>query len=333
MLISQQLLDILRSPASNERLRLEADGLVSASGLRYEIIKGIPCLVAATTQNGNEAISSRDYYDQLAQEYQGQDDFWNNPYDAEIWRLEHDLLKGRLIVSGPMLDVACGFYPHFKFTYGQSVIAGDISFESLLVAREFGDESKSVQLVQFDATALPFADQSFGNVLAGGELLNHIPNYPIALSEFWRVLKPGGILLLQVGSKWCFDSLWATVDPFIGHVAGYSVTKKEAFSFFRSPTKDVRVTWGITPTGDFQVALIFVPKLKRALNQIGFKILDRYGANCISGIIPLPVQQESKSRLLESVISALIRVDRLVGRFPVFRSFAGNIFLVCQRPT
>lgn len=327
------LLDIIRSPTSKEPLRLDGDCFLSSSGLRFPIIKGIPCLVPDTSQNSRGEVSSREYYDQLAQEYRAQDDFWNNSYDSEIWRLEHELIRHRLTTPGPMLDVGCGFYPHFEFTYDRPVIAGDISFDSLLVAREFGDESKSVFLFQFDATALPFADESFASVLAGGELLNHIPDYGFAISEFRRILKPGGHLLLQVGSKWCLDSLWAIIDSLVGHPFGYSLTKREAFSFLRTRNQDVDVTWGITPSGDFQVALLSVRKLKRILSQQGFTIVDQYGANCISGIVPLPIQQESENQIVQNVVAALIRLDRIVARLPFFRTFAGNVFILCRRIT
>ena len=49
---------------------------------------------------------SRRYYDALAAEYRAQDSFWNNPYDREIWCLEHDLIRPYLDRPGPLLDVA-----------------------------------------------------------------------------------------------------------------------------------------------------------------------------------------------------------------------------------
>lgn len=324
------LLEIIISPESGQPLKLENDAFVSSNGLRYSIVKDIPCLISHTSTNAPLGLGDKEYYDKLAREYRAQDDFWSNPYDTEIWRLEHDLIRTRL-TPGPMLDVGCGFYPHFEFTNDREVVAGDVSFESLLVARKFGDETGSVFLFQFDATALPFAPQSFSSLIAGGELLNHITNYSLAISEFWRVLKPGGILLIQVGAKWCFDSLWAILDSFIGHPLGYSVTKREALSFFRTRNDDVRVTWEITPAGDFQIKLLLVRKLQRTTRELGFKLIDQYGANCLSGLIPLPVQQKSKNRILQNLTNVLIRGDRLVARFPFFRTFAGNVFLICQK--
>lgn len=52
------------------------------------------------------------------------------------------------------------------------------------------------RIERIDATAIPFPDNSFDVVIAN-HVLEHIPDYRKALSEFFRVLKPGGIAILQ----------------------------------------------------------------------------------------------------------------------------------------
>jgi len=51
--------------------------------------------------------------------------------------------------------------------------------------------------VQADAAYIPFADNSFDVVICS-ELLEHVPNPPEVLSEVYRVLRPGGLLLICV---------------------------------------------------------------------------------------------------------------------------------------
>jgi SAM-dependent methyltransferase len=273
---------------------------------------------------------SQRYYDALAAEFRAQDSFWDNPYDREIWRLEHDLIHPFLNHPGALLDLGCGFYPHFDFTKERSVVAGDISLGSLRVARDFGDESRQVHLVQFDAHALPFASSSMAYAIAGGELLNHLSDYPRALGEIRRVLRPGGILLLQVGAKWCLDSLWAILDAFLGNSMGYSVTRKEAVAFIRLRRGDLPVTWAITPSGTFRVFLLSIRRLERILREARFHVRKTYGANAVSGLVPLPIQQETESRVVRWLVSKLILLDHFFGRLPPFRSFAGNVFFVCE---
>lgn len=49
---------------------------------------------------------------------------------------------------------------------------------------------------QIDATAIPFNNDTFDFLIAN-HILEHIPDYRSALSEFHRVLKPGGTAILQ----------------------------------------------------------------------------------------------------------------------------------------
>jgi SAM-dependent methyltransferase len=51
-------------------------------------------------------------------------------------------------------------------------------------------------IMKIDATQIPFADQAFDLVIAN-HILEHIPDYARALREFHRVLKPGGVGILQ----------------------------------------------------------------------------------------------------------------------------------------
>lgn len=49
---------------------------------------------------------------------------------------------------------------------------------------------------KIDATAIPFSDDTF-DLLIANHILEHIQDYRKALSEFYRILKPGGIAILQ----------------------------------------------------------------------------------------------------------------------------------------
>jgi ubiquinone/menaquinone biosynthesis C-methylase UbiE len=278
------------------------------------------------------SMDSRQYYDSLAQNYEEENQFWDNPYDNEVWRLEHETIAPYLDPDKPILDVGCGFYPHDSFAPSIRIIAGDISFNSLVVARDHSPKNRRVDLVDFDAHHLPFPDRSFRQVLAGGELFNHIDvDYRKVSIELGRIISPGGFLLVEFGAKWCLDSLWAILDALFLRRIGYSLTRREARSFFCFDGADVRVTWEITPRGDLAVKLLTVSNVRDALRRAGFDIEKLVSTNLMSGIIPLPWQQESDSRLVQALTGGLLRVDRVIGKIPYINRFAGNIFLLCKR--
>ena len=234
----------------------------------------------------DKAVSSQVFYDSLAEDFRAQDAFWDNPYDRETWRLKHDLLRPHLTNSGVLLDIGCGFYPHFEFATALAVVAGDVSLKSLLVERRFGDESGVVKLCQFDPTQLPFTSGSCSAVIAGGELLNHLEGYERSLAEIARVLQPDGILMLQVGAKCCLDSLWALLDAVTGNWIGYAMTRDEAIAFLRQPCQDSSVTWDITTSGSLKVRLLSIRHLRRALQDAGFTLLMMYGPTRYPGSSP-----------------------------------------------
>jgi SAM-dependent methyltransferase len=55
---------------------------------------------------------------------------------------------------------------------------------------------KDASINKIDATAIPSADNTF-DVLICNHVIEHIPSYLIAMKEIYRVLKPGGMAILQ----------------------------------------------------------------------------------------------------------------------------------------
>lgn len=86
--------------------------------------------------------------------------------------------------------------------------AGDVVVMDNLPAHKVVGKAKAeraglsgvVEFSQMDAETLEFADESFDVVLSLFALL-HFPNAASALKEVFRVLRPGGRLVLAVGSR------------------------------------------------------------------------------------------------------------------------------------
>lgn len=92
-----------------------------------------------------------------------------------------------------LLDLACGaglLSPHLagkRYTH----VGVDLSPTALPQAA-----ARGVRAVRGDVLALPFRD-GCADVVSAGEILEHVPDLPAAIAEACRVLRPGGLLVLD----------------------------------------------------------------------------------------------------------------------------------------
>lgn len=133
----------------------------------------------------------RDGYDRLAEEYDAQ-----RSDDPDCL----DELRDRLPDGGRVLDAGCGAGRPVAETLaeGHDLVGLDFSREQVRMA---SGRVPSGGFVQGDMTALPLADESVDGVAAYYSVI-HVPTdeHPDVAREFRRVLRPGGHLLLTVGS-------------------------------------------------------------------------------------------------------------------------------------
>lgn len=277
--------------------------------------------------------TSRAYYDALAAQFDEMDHYWSNPYDTATWRLENELISRFLDLRDPALDLGVGFYPHVESTAGAELVNLDISQSSLIAARRaYHEANNRMSYVCADALTLPFRSEAFRALIAGGELINHVSASAL-LAEMSRVLRPGGRVVVSVAMKWCLDSLWAVIDAFSGGHLGYAMTPREALAFLRNQGGSSDVTWEVTPEQNLQVTLYSVSHLKRLLERHEFAVCTIRALNVLSGVVPLPWQQDPEAlKPLRRLVALLLRVDDgLLGRLPGLRWFAGNVYLVLEK--
>ena len=157
-------------------------------------------------------------YDNIAERY---DQVWSARFEAvarQIWALVPPHAGDRLLDigtgTGIMLRSLAQVAPGAVLTVGCDRSAG-----MLLRAREW---VAGVRVLVADAIALPFRDESF-HLATASFVLSHIHDYPRALAETLRVLKPSGRLAV---SSWAPPS-----DPYSaawGEWLAEAISKPEA---------------------------------------------------------------------------------------------------------
>lgn len=103
-----------------------------------------------------------------------------------------------------VLEVACGSGQGLGYLAGlaRSLRAGDISAALVQRVREYyGDR---VQVQEMDALSLPFSDASMDVVILF-EAIYYLPDAKRFVSEAYRVLRPGGYLLIATANKDLYD--------------------------------------------------------------------------------------------------------------------------------
>jgi ubiquinone/menaquinone biosynthesis C-methylase UbiE len=128
---------------------------------------------------------------------------WRDDYDGPLVLRVGGLLRSERLQSEPMavLDAGCGT-GMFALGLGKRDAALEIqgidgSEGMLKVARRQAQQLglPNVSFARSDVTVLPQRDASFAAVVAAG-LFPNINDAGSALREFWRVLQPGGTLIV-----------------------------------------------------------------------------------------------------------------------------------------
>lgn len=174
---------------------------------------------------------------------------------------------------GPALDVGCGpgAYIEELMKRGFEVYGIDLSQEMLNTCKirlSIDDQKFRKNFQIADVESIPFDDNKFNIVICSG-VLGLLPSDTQAISELFRVLAPGGILLLTVENMMSFSHI------------DYVVRKKisELFNSDNSEFSEedgnltLKLKWMSQNAGLFYK--IYNPwKLNAFLAEKGFKLVD-----------------------------------------------------------
>jgi SAM-dependent methyltransferase len=98
------------------------------------------------------------------------------------------------LFKGTILDVGCGRMPYRDLLMS---VPGGVTKYLGLDLRE-GNYQNTPDLIW---RAIPLPDNSADSAIAT-EVLEHFPDPAVVLGEIWRVMRPGGVLLVTVPFLW-----------------------------------------------------------------------------------------------------------------------------------
>jgi ubiquinone/menaquinone biosynthesis C-methylase UbiE len=157
-------------------------------------------------------------------------------YDKQIAFFEKVWLAGARRWLGQrahdrVLEVAIGTGRNLPYYRPDTTITGiELSPAMLAIAKDrAADLGLGVDLYEGDAERLPFDDASFDTVVCALSLCT-IPHPAAAIAEMYRVLVPGGTLLLvdHIGSSW--PPIWAAqwlMEQVTKRAAGEYFTRRQ----------------------------------------------------------------------------------------------------------
>lgn len=133
---------------------------------------------------------TRQYYDAYSLKY---DRVRENSYHRMINKITRELILRYLPEAGNVLDLGCGTGINMDWLKGSKarIIGCDLSNGMLGHAKQKGH-----RVTQGTAVRLPFPDETF-NLVYSFKVLPHVREIESALEEICRVLKPGGIAVLE----------------------------------------------------------------------------------------------------------------------------------------
>ncbi|MBM7705515.1 demethylmenaquinone methyltransferase [Chryseomicrobium aureum] len=161
------------------------------------------------------------------------------------WR--EDTMDAMAVKPGSAaLDVCCGT-ADWTIALGQDVgesgrvVGLDFSQNMLSVGREKTAPFSQIELIHGNAMELPFADNEFDYVTIGFGLRN-VPDYKKVLSEMYRVVKPGGMVVCletsQPDSK-LYNSFFRLYFRYIMPIFGKLFAKSyDEYSWLQESQKD-----------------------------------------------------------------------------------------------
>lgn len=178
------------------------------------------------------------------------------------------LIKGDLKRGISVLDAGCGSGSLLFKLAGLGCMAHGIEqskeyVEALRKRVKSSGGANVAHIKHGSVVDIPYPDRAFDAVVSA-EVLEHVTDDTMAILEFYRVLRPGGVCVISVPAS---PALWDFTDEWAGHLRRY--TREGLVSLFEKKgfiVEDARF-WGF-PFVRLYHRLIYLPHIKRKTSDV-----------------------------------------------------------------
>ena len=251
------------------------------------------------------------------------------PWYEHLYEVMHRILRRTLARGyGRALDAGCGtgFQAALLTGLGYETHGLDIAAGMLAVARR---RLPKMPAVQGTIEALPYQTGVFDAVVCCGSTLSFAGDAARALREFGRVLRLGGLLLLECEHRGRLDLAWALVNSVTGDRLGYGLTPAQAWR--QIVGNGASGVWTEYP-GYGAIRLFKARELRALLGAAGLTPVRTWGIHAATNLIPSTIlHRERVGSVLAAFYRGLRALDRRLASFPPARTLANSLMVLARK--
>jgi SAM-dependent methyltransferase len=255
------------------------------------------------------------------------------PWYEHLYAVLHEILRGALRpATGPRrpraLDAGCGtgLQTAVLAELGYEAHGMDLSAGLLEVARR---KPAPGALTRGDLHALPYAAGVFDAATCCGSTLSFVDDAGRALAELSRVLRPGGLLLVECEGRWTPDLGWAWLSGLAGDPLGYGLRPGQVWRAATTPpARECRLEY----PGYGPLRLFTIGELARLLRAAGCAPLRTWGIHSVTNLLPSTVLHRQRlGRGTAAVYAVLRAADRAVAGLRGAARVANSLVVLARK--
>jgi ubiquinone/menaquinone biosynthesis C-methylase UbiE len=275
------------------------------------------------------AMHPEDFYNSLSDQYEMTilaSDYYQTLYESQRCILKQYLTKQKK--KRYALDIGCGtgFYCRELYNLNCETVGIDASQKMVQIAKHNIRKRKlnrEIKILYGHAEQIDFPSNSFDVVTAFGSVLNCIKDICVVIKEFLRVLKPGGIAILDIENSIGLDYNNNSLLHLLSQMWKAMLHEQETKSFMWPFYLSKKPTWIKMQFFDYRL-------IRRIAIENGAREVRIYGVHFLTSLLPGTLNSATlKKPRINGFEKALYKVlelfDKVLMRLPLLNSLVNKL--------